>query len=163
AGSLEAPEEVMLDLNVLAEGHPFFSLGASSVSDDGHLLAYSTDITGFREYTLYVKDLRTGQLLPGTIERVSSVAWAADNLTIFFVLEDETKRPYRLCRGRAGQPDHELLYEEADQLFRIGVDRSRSRAFLFLGSGSFTTSEWRYLPADQPEGAWQLFTLREKD
>ncbi len=104
AGSLDAPEEVMLDLNVLAEGHPFFSLGSSAVSDDGHLLAYSTDITGFREYTLYVKDLRTGQLLPGTIERVASVAWAADNLTIFYVLEDEAKRPYRLYRCRAGLP-----------------------------------------------------------
>jgi oligopeptidase B len=89
AGSLDAPEEVTLDLNALAEGHPFFSLGASAVSDDDHLLAYSTDITGFREYTLYVKDLRTGQLLPGTIERVASVAWAAVNLTIFYVLEDE--------------------------------------------------------------------------
>jgi oligopeptidase B len=163
AGSLDVPEEVMLDLNVLAEGHPFFSLGASAVSDDGHLLAYSTDITGFREYTLYVKDLRTGQLLPGTIERVASVAWAADNLTIFYVLEDEAKRPYRLYRCRAGLPGSELLYEETDALFRIGVDRSRSRAFLFLGAGSFTTSEWRYLPADQPEGAWQMFTPREKD
>ncbi len=163
AGSLDAPEEVMLDLNVLAEGHPFFSLGSSAVSDDGHLVAYSTDITGFREYTLYVKDLRTGQLLPGTIERVASVAWAADNLTIFYVLEDEAKRPYRLYRCRAGLPGTELIYEETDALFRIGVDRSRSRAFLFLGAGSFTTSEWRYLPADQPEGAWQMFTAREKD
>jgi oligopeptidase B len=163
AGSLDAPEEVMLDLNVLAEGHPFFSLGASAVSDDGHLLAYSTDITGFREYTLYVKDLRTGQLLPGTIERVASVAWAADNLTIFYVLEDEAKRPYRLYRCRAGLPGTDMIYEETDALFRIGVDRSRSRAFLFLGAGSFTTSEWRYLPADQPEGAWQMFTAREKD
>src|SRR6266436_4356193 len=110
AGSLDAPEEVTLDLNALAEGHPFFSLGASAVSDDGHLLAYSTDITGFREYTLYVKDLRTGQLLPGTIERVASVAWAADNLTIFYVLEDEAKRPYRLYRCRAGLPGTELIY-----------------------------------------------------
>src|SRR6267143_2112991 len=144
-------------------GAYFFSRGSAAVSDDGHLVAYSTDITGFREYTLYVKDLRTGQLLSGTIERVASVAWAADNLTIFYVLEDEAKRPYRLYRCRAGLPGSELLYEETDALFRIGVDRSRSRAFLFLGAGSFTTSEWRYLPADQPEGAWQMFTPREKD
>src|SRR5229473_5808795 len=98
AGGLDAPEEVMLDLNLLAAGHPFFSLGAYAVSDDSHLLAYSTDITGFREYTLYVKDLRTGALLPGTIEKVASVAWAADNATIFYVTEDEAKRPYRFWR-----------------------------------------------------------------
>ena len=162
-GRLDAPEEVILDLNALAAGHPFFSLGAYTVSDDGHLLAYSTDITGFREYTLYVKDLRTGTLRPGTIEKVASVAWAADNATIFYVTEDEAKRPYRLWRHRPGQPGGDLVYEETDQLFRIGVERSRSRAYLFLGAGSFTSSEWRYLRADDPGGAWRLLTPREKD
>ncbi|HTY77408.1 MAG TPA: S9 family peptidase [Candidatus Bathyarchaeia archaeon] len=162
-GRLDAPEEVILDLNELAAGHPFFSLGAYTVSDDGHLLAYSTDITGFREYTLYVKDLRTGTLRPGTIEKVASVAWAADNATIFYVTEDEAKRPYRLWRHRPGQPGGDLVYEETDQLFRIGVERSRSRAYLFLGAGSFTSSEWRYLRADDPGGAWRLLTPREKD
>jgi len=163
AGSLDAPEEVTLDLNAMAAGHPFFSLGAYSISDDGHLLAYSTDITGFREYTLYVKDLRTGVLLPGTIEKVSSVAWAADNTTIFYVTEDEAKRPYRFWRHRPGIAGSDLVYEETDQLFRIGVERSRSRAFLFLAAGSFTSSEWRYLPADEPLGAWQMLMPREKD
>src|SRR5499426_4450819 len=95
AGRLDAPEEVTLDLNALAAGHPFFSLGAYAISDDGHLLAYSTDVTGFREYTLYVKDLRMGALLPVAIPKVASVAWAADNSTIFYVTEDEAKRPYR--------------------------------------------------------------------
>ena len=141
AGGLDAPEEVMLDLNLLAAGHPFFSLGAYAVSDDSHLLAYSTDVTGFREYTLYVKDLRTGTLLPGTIDKVSSVAWAADNATIFYVTEDEAKRPYRFWRHRPGlAAQRPRCYEETDQLFRIGVERSRSRAFLFLGAGSFTSS-----------------------
>jgi oligopeptidase B len=163
AGGLDAPEEVTLDLNALAEGHPFFSLGAYAISDDGHLLAYSTDITGFREYTLYVKDLRTGAFLPGTIEKVASVAWAADNMTIFYVTEDEAKRPYRFWRHRPGIAGSDLIYEETDQLFRIGVDRSRSRAFLFLGAGSFTSSEWRYLPAHEPAGVWQMMMPREKD
>ena len=162
-GSLDAPEEVTLDLNALAAGHPFFSLGASTVSDDGHLLAYSTDITGFREYTLYVKDLRTGALLPGTIEKVASVAWAADNMTIFYVTEDEAKRPYRFWRHRPGIAGSDLVYEETDALFRIGVERSRSRAFLFLGAGSFTSSEWRYLPAHEPAAVWQMLMPREKD
>jgi len=163
AGGLDAPEEVTLDLNAMAEGHPFFSLGAYAISDDGHLLAYSTDLIGFRDYTLYVKDLRTGALVPGTIEKVASVAWAADNMTIFYVTEDEAKRPYRFWRHRPGIAGSDLIYEETDQLFRIGVDRSRSRAFLFLGAGSFTSSEWRYLPAHEPAAAWQMMMPREKD
>src|SRR5882672_9594820 len=163
AGSLEAPEEVMLDLNALAKGHPFFSLGASAVSDDGHLLAYTTDITGFREYTLYVKDLRSGRLLPRTIERVASVAWAADNLTIFYVTEDEAKRPYQLHQYRPGVMGEDLIYEETDALFRLGVERSRSRAYLFLGAGSFTSSEWRFIPAHDPAAVWKMLMPREKD
>jgi oligopeptidase B len=163
AGSLDAPEEIMLDLNALAVGHPFFSLGASAVSDDGNLLAYTTDITGFREYTLYVKDLRTGRLLPRPIERVASVAWAADDTTLFYVIEDAAKRPYQLWRYRPGIMGSDLVHEEPDALFRIGVERSRSRAYLFLGTGSFTSSEWRYLPANDPAGVWQMLTPREKD
>ena len=163
AGSLDAPEEITLDLNALAVGHPFFSLGASAVSDDGNLLAYTTDITGFREYTLYVKDLRTGRILPRTFEKVSSVAWAADDTTIYYVTEDEAKRPYRLWCHRPGIMGSELIHEEPDALFRIGVERSRSRAYLFLGTGSFTSSEWRYLPANDPAGVWQMLMPREKD
>ena len=97
AGSLEAPEAVTLDLNVLAEGRPFMDLGAYTVSDDGKLLAFSTDEVGFRQYTLQVKDLATGELLPLRVEKVVSVAWAADNQTLFYVVEEEkTKRPHRL-------------------------------------------------------------------
>src|SRR5439155_8830846 len=88
-GSPQAAEEVMLDLNVLADGKGFIDLGVSTVSDDGQLLAYSLDYTGFREYTLYVKDLHSGDLHPERIEKVSSVAWAADGVTLFYVVEDE--------------------------------------------------------------------------
>src|ERR1700730_2698953 len=101
--------------------------------------------------------------LNATAEKVASVAWAADNMTIFYVTEDEAKRPYRFWRHRPGIAGSDLIYEETDQLFRIGVDRSRSRAFLFLGAGSFTSSEWRYLPAHEPAGVWQMMMPREKD
>ena len=126
----EAAEEVTLDLNALAEGHAFLALGAYAVSDDGRWLAYSVDYTGFREYTLCVKDLVAGELQAERIDKVSSVAWAADSATIFYVLEDAAKRPYRLLRHRLGAPVAEdpLLYEEADELFRLGVWRSRSRS-----------------------------------
>ena len=161
----DAPEHVTLDLNALAEGHPFLALGAYAVSDDGRWLAYTLDFTGFRDYTLYVKDLATGALAPERIDNVSSVAWAADSVTVFYVLEDAAKRPFRLHRHRLGAPVAEdpLLYEETDALFRLGVWRSRSRALLFAGSGSFTATEVRWLPAAEPAGDWRLLLAREKE
>jgi oligopeptidase B len=161
----DAPEELLLDLNALAEGHSFLSLGAFAVSDDNFLLAYSLDTTGFRQYTLQIKDLRTRQILPARIERVTSAAWAADNRTFFYTVEDEiSKRSYRLYRHVLGAnvPD-ELLYEEADERFRIDVERTRSGAFLLLTIASHTTSEVRFLPASQPGAAFHLIASREDD
>jgi oligopeptidase B len=163
AGSLEAPEEVTLDLNVLAHGHPFLALGAYAVSDDDRRLAYTIDVTGFREYTLYVKDLATGELGPERIDNVASVAWAGDPAVLFYVTEDHAKRPYRLYRHRLGSGGDDLVYEETDALFRLGVARSRSRAFLFTASRSFTSTEVRWLPADRPQAPWTVLAPREKD
>src|SRR4029450_5416698 len=98
----EIEEQVTLDVNVLAEGHPFMALGAYAVSDDGNLLAYSTDASGFRQYDLFIKDLRTGQSGPAVAPKTGSVAWAADNRTLFYTVEDEAKRHYRLYRHRIG-------------------------------------------------------------
>jgi oligopeptidase B len=158
-----AAEELLLDLNALAEGHSFLGLGSFEVSDDNHLLAYSTDTTGFRQYTLCVKDLRTGTPVPERFERVTSVAWASDNRTLFYTVEDETtKRSHRLYRHVLGatEPDP-LLYEEADERFRIEVDRTRSGVFLILTIASHTASEVRYLRADQPAGEFRLIDPRE--
>src|SRR4029077_20237897 len=112
-----------------------------------------------------VKDLLSGELQAERIDKVSSVAWAADSATIFYVLEDAAKRPYRLLRDRLGAPVAEdpLLYEEADELFRLGVWRSRSRSLLFAASGSFTATEYRYLSASEPGGTCRLLLAREKD
>ncbi len=160
-GSLEAPEAVTLDLNVLAAGQKFMDLGAYTVSDDGKRLAFSTDEVGFRQYTLQVKDLETGALLPLRVEKVVSVAWAADNETLFYTAEEEsTKRPYRLFRHRLGTETHDLVYEETDEAFNIGVGRTRSLRFLILGTSSHTTSEARFLPADEPGGEWALVAPR---
>jgi oligopeptidase B len=160
---LEAPEEVALDLNALAAGHTFCALGAYTVSDDGRLLAYTVDFTGFRDYTLYVKDLQTGALLADRVEKVAAVAWTADAATFFYVSEDPAKRPYRLWRHRLGAPSDDLLYEEPDELFRVHVERSRSRAYMFLVTGSHTATEVRFLPAATPAGEWRLVAAREKD
>ncbi|HKF41395.1 MAG TPA: S9 family peptidase [Candidatus Acidoferrum sp.] len=156
-------EHILLDLNVLAHGHTFLGLGIFEVSDDNHLLAYATDVTGFRQYTLEIKDLRTNELLPFRAERVTSAAWASDNRMLFYVVEEEvTKRSHRLYRHVIGStgPDA-LLYEEHDERFRIDVERSRSGAYLFLVSNSHTTSEVHYLRADRPSGQFQLVQARQ--
>jgi oligopeptidase B len=158
-----APEEITLDLNRLAEGRAFLSLGVYTVSDDGRLLAYSVDFTGFREYTLHVKDLESGALLSDRIEHVSSAAWSADTSLLFYVTEDDAKRPFRLWRHRLGAVDDDLLLEERDQLFRLGVFRSRSRKIVFAAARSFTSAEYRWLPAAEPFGAWRMILPREKD
>jgi oligopeptidase B len=158
-----AAEELLLDLNLLAEGHSFLGLDCFEVSEDNHLLAYSTDTTGFRQYVLQVKDLRTGATLLERFEHVTSVAWASDNRTLFYTVEDETtKRSHRLYRHVLGstQPDV-LLYEETDERFRIEVERTRSGAFLFLTIASHTASEVRFLRADQLMGEFRLIAPRQ--
>ena len=162
-GSMEAPEEVLLDVNELAKGHTFMSLGAFIVSDDANLLAYTTDSTGFRQYTLHVKDLRTGQILPDTAERVTSVQWASDNHTLFMVTEDPvTKRSNKLFRHTLGAAELEPVYEEKDELFHIGVGRTRNKQYLVLHIGSTDTTEMRYLRSDQPQSPFHVFLAREK-
>jgi oligopeptidase B len=158
-------EEVLLDLNALAEGHPFLALGSFDVSDDNRLLAYSTDNTGFRQFTLQVKHLETRSLLPLRIERVTSAAWAADSNTLFYVVEDEvSKRSHRLYRHVLGSQAHDvLLFEEKDERFRIDIERTRSGAYLLIVSNSHTTSEIRFLRADQPSGEFHLIAPREDD
>jgi len=159
---MEAPEEILLDLNQLAEGHKFLGLGAYRVSDDGNWLAYSTDTTGYRQFTLHVKDLRTGQVLAESIDRAGSVVWANDNTTIFYTTEDEvSKRSNQFWRHVVGAKDSELLYEEKDVLFDVGAGRSLDRKVIFLSSYAKTSREFRYLPADEPTSALKLVLPRE--
>ncbi len=160
-GALEAPEEVVLDLNKLAEGQTFMSVAVFRVSDDGNLLAYSTDNTGFRQYTLHVKNLQTGELLPDRVEKTGSVVWATDNKTLFYTVEDSAKRQYRVYRHTVGTtgPD-DLIYEEKDERFEVYVDRVRSGKYIILQSNSHTTSEARFIPADQPMAEWKLVEPR---
>ncbi|PYT03573.1 MAG: oligopeptidase B, partial [Acidobacteria bacterium] len=161
-GFMSAPEEVILDLNEMVKGHPFMAVGEFDVSSDTNLLAYSTDSTGYREYTLYVKDLRTGESTK-IADRCSSAAWANDNKTLFYVVDHPVnKNPYQLYRhviGKAGAD--ELVYEEKDEMFGIGVERTRSRGYIFLTSASHTTSEVRYVSADKPTDELKLIQPRE--
>jgi oligopeptidase B len=162
-GSMDAAEEVMLDGNELAKGHSFLGLGGLVVSDDENLLAYTTDITGYRQYTLHVKDLRTGATLPDTAERVTSLQWATDNKTLFLTTEDQvTKRSDHLWRLTLGDPKLEPVYEETDALYTIHVGRTLDKKFLTVQANSTDTSETRYLAADQPRGEFKIFLAREK-
>jgi oligopeptidase B len=160
-----AAEELLLDLNALAEGHSFLGLGSFDVSDDNQWLAYSTDTTGFRQYALQVKNLGSGEILAERFERVTSAAWAADNRTLFFTQEDEvTKRSHRLYRHELGSgAEPALLFEEGDERFRIGVERTRSGAYLLLTSASHTASEVRYLSAHHALGEFALIAEREPE
>jgi len=163
-GSLDAPEEIVLDQNELAKGLKFFAVGAFVPSDDGNLLAYSTDTTGYRQYKLQIKDLRTGQLLPESFERVGGVAWATDNKTLFFTTEDAvTKRSDKFFRHVLGSDKTDLMFDEKDELFDITAFRSRDKAVILLGSESKTSTEWRYLPADNSSAELKVISPREPD
>ena len=161
-----AVEEVLLDGNALAQGHAFFAVGDTDITDDGRWLAYTTDTKGFRQYTLRVKDLATGETLPGEVERVGSVVWAADNRTLFYTVEDEQqKRQYQLWRHELGAPHSEdaLVYQDDDERFNLGVGRTRDGKFLILESASHTASEAHVLRADDPAGSFTLICAREDE
>jgi len=161
-----SPEEILLDVNKLAEGQPYMAVGTMTVSPDGNLLAYSTDNTGFRQYTLHIRDLRTGLELPGTVERTGSIVWAADSATLFYTTEDEqTKRHDKLFRHAVGTPTatDALIFEEPDERFNIGAGHTRDRKYILVESGSHTTSECRFLPADQPSAPLTLIAPRIDD
>jgi oligopeptidase B len=156
-------EEVLLDLNPLAEGHAYFRLGAFEVSPDHRLLAYAVDTSGAESFTLVVKDLATDTLLAETITGVSpSVAWANDSRTLFYVTLDEARRPCRLFRHRLGEnpADDVLIHFEADESFFLDVGRTRSRAFLLLELNSHSTSEVRFASADRPEDSFRVIEPR---
>ena len=151
-GSLEAPEEVVLDQNALAEGKKFHALGGFDVSPDGSKLLYLEDLTAFREYTLYVKDLASGRIIDSIPNVWNGTAWADDNETFFYMTADAAKRGNVVWRHVTGVPREEdvKIFQEDDVLNNVSVFRSRSDEFIFIPSSSFTSSEWRSIPAAAP-------------
>ncbi len=165
-GSLDADEEITLDLNQLAEGHDYLSLGAYEVSPDHNLLAYSLDYTGREKYTMVVKDLTSGELLKDQIKETSYGAqWGNDNKTLFYTTMDESLRPDKLHRHVLGndQADDELVYQENDGRFFLGIDKTKSKKYLLLKLGSAVTSEVHYLDADNPGGKFRLIHPRQQN
>jgi oligopeptidase B len=162
--SADASEEVLLDVNELAKGQAFMTVQAFTVSTDGNLLAYSYDNTGFRQFNLAVKDLRTGQTLTDHAERVGSVVWANDNRTVFYTQEDAvSKRQYRLYRHTVGSSDPDtVVYEEPDEKFTVRAFKTRSEAYIIMELRSHTTSEARYIPAKDPAADWKTIEPRKQ-
>ncbi|EFQ84207.1 peptidase, S9A/B/C family, catalytic domain protein [Aeromicrobium marinum DSM 15272] len=162
AGTTIPDEEVLLDSNVEAEGHEFFSLGAFSLSDDDRYLAWSVDVTGDERYTIRVKDLHTGEVLPDEIVGAAAGAtWSAGATHLFYSTVDDAWRPHQVWRHRLGDTgDDTLVHEEPDERYFTGVGRTQSEKYLVIGSSSKITSEARLLPADDPEGEFRVVMPR---
>jgi oligopeptidase B len=162
--SLDAPEELLIDENALAEGLEYCRVAIFEPSPDNSLLAYGVDTTGAWVFNLYIMDMANKQVLAGPIPNAAySTAWASDNLTLFYTLFDAAHRPYKLMRHTARTDislDTEIFHEEDDS-FNIYVQRTRSGAYITLTARSHSTSEVRYLPAYQPEGEFKIVHPRQ--
>jgi oligopeptidase B len=166
-GSMQAAEQVMLDANAMAKGHEFFSVGATAVSPDGRLLAFTQDLVGRRQFTLRVKNLQTGALLPDQVDNIEpEIVWAADGRTMLYIEKDPVTllsvrvRKHTLGTGAAADP---LVYEEADHSYYLSIDKSRSEKYLFISLRSTQQSEWRYADASDPRLRFRPVLPREAD
>ncbi|PWV44968.1 S9 family peptidase [Chitinophaga sp. S165] len=166
-GSLEGTEEILLDVNVLAAGHDYYQVGGMSVSPDAQWLAYGVDTVSRRQYTIHIKNLQTGEVLPDAIPNTSaSAAWASDNKTFFYTAKNPvTLREERILRHVTGtdvRTDKEV-FNEKDETFSIDVARSKSGKYIMIQSQSTVSSEYRILDAAKPDGAFQIFEPRKRD
>lgn len=162
-GSLDAPEEVLLDQNQLAQGYEYCRLGVFQVSPNHQILAYSVDTSGAEQYTLFFLDLSTFELYPETIaETYYSLAWGNDNTTILYTKVDSTNRPFQLWRHTLGShPNNDvLIYQETDEAYFLSVGKTRSEAYILMQLGSKITSEVHYLDANNPTGSFQVIHPR---
>ena len=166
-GSMDAEEEVMLDQPAMAEGHTYFAVGGRSVSPDNNLLVYGVDTVSRRQYTLYVKDLRTGEIFEDRIpETTGGATWANDNKTLFYTKKDPvTLRSFQIYKHVLGTDVSEdvLVFEEKDETFSCGVGKTKSEAFLVIGTSTTVSTEWHYLDASTPDGEWKVIQPRERD
>jgi len=163
-GSLDAPEEVLLDGNILGEGQPYFRVGNFAVSPNHRLLAYSVDFEGDEMYTIRVMDLETRALLADEIPNTYyTLEWANDNRTFFYTTLDAAKRPHQVYRHTLGEKENPLIYHEEDQRYTLQVEKTSSRAYILINIGSSLTSEVRYVSADHPYTPFQVVLPRVQE
>ena len=165
--ALDRPEEIMLDVNALAEGHEFFSVGGTAVSSGQDTLAYAVDIEGRRIHTVHLKNLSTGEILPDVLPTVTeNLAWANDNKTLFYGKQDETTlRQFQIYRHVVGTDPamDQLVYQEDDETFVAYIFKTKSKKFLMIVSAQTISQEYRYLDADDPHGEFKIFLPRERE
>ena len=165
-GALNAPEEIMIDANVLAEGKSTFLIRAWDVSSAGDILAFAADTTGGRVSAIRFKNLRTGEMLSDVIPRsIGGIAWAEDNRTIFYTKPDSVSvRPYQVYRHKLGTPaaSDQMVYEDKDETYYVSVFKTKSRAYIMIRSSQTLATEYSYIRADQPEAAFRVLIPRER-
>jgi oligopeptidase B len=166
-GSPDAPEEILLNVNEMAQGHGYYAVVGLSVSTNNNLISYGVDTVSRRKYTLHFKNLTTGELLPDEIVNTTGgAAWANDNKTVFYTqIDDTTLRPQKIFRHFLGTPadSDKLIFHEADETFDTYAFKTKSKKYIFIASTSTLSTEYRYLDADKPEGEFAVFEPRQKD
>jgi oligopeptidase B len=165
-GSLDAEEEVLLNVNAMAEGHDYYSVAGRSISPNNELMAYGVDTVSRRKYTIYFKDLKTGEIYADEIKNTSGGAvWAADNRTVFYALKDDALRPFKIFKHILGTEvaNDQEIYHEADNIYNTYVYKTKSKKFLVIASTSTLSSEYRILESDNPDGTFRIVHPREED
>jgi oligopeptidase B len=165
-GSLDAKEEVLLDVNVLAKPFDYYSAFVAGISPDNKIMAWAEDTLSRRIYTIKFKNLETGEALNDYLPNTSAnLVWANDNKTVFYGIKDETLRVFKIMKHRLGTDSRkdELVYHEKDATFDLGLGRTKSRKFLVIGSSQTLSDEYRYLDANAPDGKWTVFQPRERE
>lgn len=165
-GDMEAEEEILLNVNEMAKGYDYYSVSGPTVSPSNKLIAFGVDTVSRRKYTIYFKDLTTGELLPDQITITSGRAiWANDNKTVFYALKDEvTLRSYKIMKHVLGTDvsKDKLVYEEKDDTFGTYVYKTRSKKFIIIASSHTLSDEYRFLDADTPDGQFKILQPRER-
>lgn len=160
-----AVEEIILEVNELAAGHTYFRVTAFSVSENENILAYTIDLTGARKNILYFKNLKTGEHLTDVLPEICQFTWANDNKTIFYSIYDDAMRSYKILRHKLGTDIAEdvEVFHEKEEVFSCYVAKCSSKKYLYISTASSTSSEYHFLPIDEPDGKFQVFLEREKN
>lgn len=165
-GTIDNAEEILLDVNVLAKGHSFFSVADVSVSTDNKIIAYGVDTLSRRRYTIYFKDLSTGALLPTKISNTTGeTVWANDNNTVFYSIKDASLRPFKILKHKLANMDElkdVVVYQEKDSTFSLSLEKSKTNNYIYIASVSTMATEYQYLNANKPDGAFMLVQPRER-
>ncbi|MEG1200201.1 MAG: prolyl oligopeptidase family serine peptidase [Algoriella sp.] len=164
--SLDNPDEILFDVNPMAEGHAYYKLGGLSVSPNNEMCTFGVDNVSRRIFTIQIKDLKTGEILADKIENTTGGSvWAADNQTLFYTRKDEALRAFQIWKHKLGTSAEEdtLVFEETDDTFSVYVYKSKSRDFIIIGTSSTVSDEYRYINANQPDSEFKIFQKRERD